>query len=103
MVVDTFVCHYKIRNWLFRNNLCDTDNVYHTDFAYHSDICRSVSMFHTNFFTPVATHGHSPSTKIEKGEKETSCKFVADVSRKIMRETNKSSINNEELLIYNTI
>jgi hypothetical protein len=46
---------------LFRNNLCNIDNVYHTDFVYHSDVYRSVSMFHTNFFTPVATHGHSPS------------------------------------------
>jgi hypothetical protein len=41
--------------------MCDIDNVYHTDIAYHTDICRSVYMFHTIFFTPVATHGHSPS------------------------------------------
>jgi hypothetical protein len=32
--------------------LCDIDNVFHTDFAYYSDVCRSVSMFHTNFLLP---------------------------------------------------
>jgi hypothetical protein len=64
MVVDTFVYRYKVLNWLFRNNLCDIDNVYHTNFAYYSDICRSVYMFHTKKFTPAATHGHSPSPYI---------------------------------------
>jgi hypothetical protein len=39
------------------------DNAYHTDFAYHSDICRSVYIFHTILFTPVATHGHSLSIR----------------------------------------
>jgi hypothetical protein len=29
------------------------------NFIYYSDICRSVYMFHTNFFNFVATHGHS--------------------------------------------
>jgi hypothetical protein len=32
-----------------------------TNFAYHTDVCRSVSMFHINFFTTVAMHGHLPS------------------------------------------
>jgi hypothetical protein len=49
--------------WLFRNNLCDIDNVYHTDFAYHSDVCRSVSMFHTIFLLPSQRTGtHLVST-----------------------------------------
>jgi hypothetical protein len=30
-------------------------------FSYYSDVCCSVSMFYTNFFTSVATHGHIPS------------------------------------------
>jgi hypothetical protein len=30
----------------------DIDNVCHTDFAYYSDVCRSVSIFHTNFLLP---------------------------------------------------
>jgi hypothetical protein len=54
------ICLLLILYWLFRNNLCDIDNVCHTDFAYHSDVCRSISMFHT-FFTHVATHMHRPS------------------------------------------
>jgi hypothetical protein len=36
-----------------------------TNFVYHTDVCRSVSMFHINFFTTVATHGHLPSLKIK--------------------------------------
>jgi hypothetical protein len=42
----------KILYWLFRNNLCDVDNIYHTNFAYYSDVCCSVSMFHAIFLLP---------------------------------------------------
>jgi hypothetical protein len=42
------------------NNLTVSERNHHMDFTYHSDICRSVYIFHTNFFTTVATHGHSP-------------------------------------------
>jgi hypothetical protein len=42
----------KILYWLFRNNLCDADNIYHTNFTYYNDVCRSVSMFHTISLLP---------------------------------------------------
>jgi hypothetical protein len=34
------------------------------DFAYHSDVFHSVFMFHTIFFTSVATYEHIPSIYI---------------------------------------
>jgi hypothetical protein len=33
----------------------------HSQTPPHTDVCRSVSMFHINFFTTVATHGHISS------------------------------------------
>jgi hypothetical protein len=53
MVVDIFVYYYKILNWLFRNNLCDIDNVYHTDFTYHSDIFVPFIYFIQIFLLPL--------------------------------------------------
>jgi hypothetical protein len=34
---------------------------YYTDFIYHDDVYCFIYMFHTNFFTLVATHRHRPS------------------------------------------
>jgi hypothetical protein len=46
-----YIClSLKVLYWLFRNNLCDINNVCHTYFTYYSDVYRSLSMFYTNFY-----------------------------------------------------
>jgi hypothetical protein len=63
--LDRWVHQWLFNGWSFhKGHASDIDNVYHTDFAYHSDICHSVYIFHTKCFTPVTTHGHSPSSSI---------------------------------------
>jgi hypothetical protein len=36
----------------------------HTDFVYHSDVCRLISIFYTNFFIIIVTHGYISSNGI---------------------------------------
>jgi hypothetical protein len=69
------------------------DNVYHTNFAYHSDICCSVYMFHTNFFTSVATHGHSPSVCI-------GMQYVGHLSSYLLGYKTTSSTNITSMYAY---
>jgi hypothetical protein len=50
--------------WHRKWNTEEQHTRHHLPSAYYSDVCRSISMFHTIFFTSIATHEYIPSDNI---------------------------------------